>query len=102
MNDTVTKSLDLFGYIVRDRITGFTGVVTSVSFDLYGCVQAWVTPQVDKDGKNREGGWYDAKRLAIDGDRVMPRPNFSGTKYGDENGANMIGAPGTGSPTAPR
>jgi hypothetical protein len=34
--------LKLLGTKVRDVVTGFVGIVTSVSFDLYGCVQAVV------------------------------------------------------------
>ena len=33
---------ELLGYKVKDSVTGFTGVVTSISFELYGCVQALV------------------------------------------------------------
>ena len=45
------KHLDLLGMQVRDQVTGYSGVVTSVCFDLYGCIQAVVHPGTDKDGK---------------------------------------------------
>ena len=62
---------------VEDKVTGFKGVVASISFDLYGCVQAIVNPGADKDGKLMEQGWFDVSRLAIIGeDPVMDRPNF--------------------------
>lgn len=48
------KHLDLLGMRVEDRVTGFRGVVSSVGFDLYGCIQAIVNPGQDKDGKLME------------------------------------------------
>jgi len=44
----IQKHLDLLGHKVTDRVSGFTGVVTSIGFDLYGCIQAVVTPGADK------------------------------------------------------
>lgn len=57
--------VDLLGYRVRDKVTGFEGVVTSIGFDLYGCVQAVVTPPA-KDGKQEDSRWYDTHRLSIE------------------------------------
>ena len=71
------KHLDLLGLKVVDRITGFRGVVASVGFDLYGCVQAVVNPGTDKDGKIMDSIWFDVGRLQVtDGEPVMPRPDF--------------------------
>jgi len=47
----VKKHLSLLGLKVKDKVTGYTGVVASIGFDLYGCVQAIVNPGMDKDGK---------------------------------------------------
>ncbi len=69
--------IDLLGKTVRDRVTGFQGVASTVSFDLYGCVQAVVSPPVDKDGKKGDGHWFDVNRLeVIDHARKMPVPAF--------------------------
>ena len=71
------KYFDLLGFKVRDVVTGFTGIFTCVSFDLYGCVQALVNPGLDKDGKNQESRWYDLKRLErLSDGPVMAVPNF--------------------------
>jgi hypothetical protein len=51
MTTDVKQQLLLLGYRVRDKVTGMTGVVSSISFDLYGCVQAIVNRGLDKDGK---------------------------------------------------
>lgn len=70
--------LDLLGKTARDRVTGFSGVVASISFDLYGCVQAVLTPPIDKDGKPVQGCWFDVNRLDVTKhERVMPVPDFT-------------------------
>ncbi len=73
---TIFDFVKILGYPVRDLVTGFEGTVTSVGFDLYGCVQCVVNPPV-KDGKVGEVMWYDFKRLVITGDKpVMDVPDF--------------------------
>lgn len=73
----VHKHIDLLGRKVEDQVTGFKGVVVTVGFDLYGCIQAVVHPGLDKDGKNRETHWFDVSRLKVVGSKpVMERPNF--------------------------
>ena len=85
----VQKHLDLLGLRVEDKVTGLKGVVTSVSFDLYGCIQAIVNPGMGKDGKMKEQFWFDVSRLkALDKKPVMDKPNFvSGPQASGEQGA---------------
>lgn len=72
------KHIGLLGLKVRDKVTGFEGVVTTVGFELYGCVQAIVHPGLDKDGKTRDSIWFDVSRLTILSDTpVMDVPNFA-------------------------
>lgn len=74
------KHLDLLGMRVEDRITGFKGVVVSVGFDLYGCIQAIINPGVGADGKPQDAHWFDVNRLQITSDTpVMERPEFEWT-----------------------
>lgn len=61
----IRKHLAMLGLVVTDKVTGFRGVVTSVAFDLYGCIQTIVTPAVGKDGKQEESRWYDIQRLTV-------------------------------------
>ena len=76
----LNKYLDMLGMRVEDRVTGFKGVITSMSFDLYGCIQAVVNPGVDKDGKPGDSHWFDVARLlATDLEPVMDRPEFNWT-----------------------
>lgn len=72
------------GLKVRDRVLGFSGVATSVSYDLYGCVQAYVIPSgVGKDGKIQDGAWFDTHRLEILSEKpVMDQPEFAKVKGG--------------------
>jgi hypothetical protein len=75
--------MKLLGCKVRDLVTGFEGVVSSISFDLYGCIQVIVTPFVDKDGKLGEGRWFDSKRLVVtDRTPVMAVPKFEAVPGG--------------------
>jgi hypothetical protein len=61
------KILRLLGHKVRHDVFGVEGIVTSVSFDLNGCIQAAVRPQgIDKQGKLLESyGWFDVKGLKV-------------------------------------
>ncbi len=71
------KHIDLLGLKAKDVVTGFSGVVTTLSFDLFGCVQAVITPKVDDKGETQSGNWFDVTRLEIlDENPVMPRPDF--------------------------
>ena len=78
MNNNLEDHLQILGHEVKDVVTGFVGIVTTISFDLYGCVQAVVTPLgVDKDGKLFSGHYFDTTRLEIAGKRVMEIPDFT-------------------------
>lgn len=82
--------LELLGLHVVDRVTGATGVVTSISFDLYGCVQAFVHPTLKTTLKSKNDdtsmGWYDVKRLLIASPkRVMDIPDFDRPEIGCES-----------------
>ncbi len=76
------KYIDMLGYRYRDRVTKFEGIGSTVSFDLYGCVQIALTPEAKQDAKTGEqtiqdGRWFDASRLERVGKaRVMEVPNY--------------------------
>ena len=59
------KGMELLGLRVRDMVIGTEGIVTSISYDLYGCIQAIITPSIDAKNRNDVNGWYDIKRLEI-------------------------------------
>ena len=53
---------NILGTTVRDRITGFTGIVTGYVEYLTGCNQALVVPPM-QDGKLPSSEWFDVQRL---------------------------------------
>lgn len=75
--DISRDHIKLLGWKVTDRVTGFKGIVESISFDLYGCLQAVVRPAVNEKNEVLDGRWFDVNRLVVDGDGpVMPMPEF--------------------------
>jgi hypothetical protein len=72
------RHVALLGWKVRDKVTGFTGTVTHVGIDLYGCVQAIVHPPVitEKGGEQKTGDshWFDVARLERMGKAPVMRP----------------------------
>lgn len=76
----VDATIDLMGRPATCKVTGYAGVITSVSFDLYGCIQAGLTPPASMKEKveYNQGHWFDVNRLTVDRDakRVMPVPAF--------------------------
>lgn len=72
----IKKHLEMLGMECRDRVTGLEGVIVTISFDLYGCIQAIVHPGL-KDGALQDTIWFDIARLEIISEvPVMNRPNF--------------------------
>jgi len=62
----IKKHLDLLGHKVKDKVSDYTGVVISISFDLYGCIQADVRPiTLNKEGSIVQGVWLDVSRLKV-------------------------------------
>lgn len=87
--DPVRMHLSWLGRRVRDKVTGARGIVTSVCFDLYGCVCGLITPPRKADEeKDPPAQWYDVKRLEQDGDepRVLEPPDHFLTNPGTEAG----------------
>ena len=80
------KHLQLLGNKVTDTITGYTGVVVSVSYDITGCIQALIRPQVMDTGEMKypESAWIDVQRLKIHS-RVVGPPAAVSAKTGAVN-----------------
>jgi hypothetical protein len=57
------KHLALLGLQVMDRVTKFSGVVTAISFDLYGCIGAMVDPGLDEGGQFKAPHWFEVSRI---------------------------------------
>ncbi len=78
MENNLNSHVELLGKKATDVVTGYTGVITTMSFDLYGCIQAVITPRIDEKGESSSGKWFDVSRLDISDDEpVMLLPDFS-------------------------
>ena len=51
------------GKTYYDKVTKFKGVATGHVKYITGCNQVLLNPEVDKDGKLRDAGWFDEQRL---------------------------------------
>ena len=72
--DNIKKHFSMLGYNAMDKVTKVEGIITSISFDLFGCIQVVLTPPHDSQVTPR---WYDIRRIKIlDNERVMDCPNF--------------------------
>ena len=79
------KGMDLMGLKVRDKITGYEGVIESICYDLYGCVQACIRPEYVKNEKHELGTahWFDISRVKVlDKKPVMDVPDFELEPHG--------------------
>ena len=75
---SVNQYLEILGFKVKDKVTGFVGVAESVSFDLYGCVQIAVRSAMNAKGETSEGKWFDYQRLELISKKpVLEAPNFA-------------------------
>jgi hypothetical protein len=72
----IKETIDLLGRKAKDRVTGFTGVITSVCFDLYGCVQCAVNAPAKEGEELKSGHWFDVGRLEVTGKPVIDVPDF--------------------------
>ncbi len=82
------KALDLLGMPVKDKVSGYEGTVTTIAFDLYGCIQAVVSQQAQGTAEKGQiigdAHWFDIKRLGVTGSRVMEAPNFGVPEIGGD------------------
>src|SRR3546814_1776690 len=60
------KNMIQLGQKVKDKITGFTGIVTGYVTYITGCNQALFAPQVGQDGAIKDACWFDEQRLVVD------------------------------------
>lgn len=84
--------LALLGTTMKDRVTGVTGMVSSVCFDAYGCIQLCLAQTVQPDGKVPDSYWMDEKRLEPAGPRIMDAPAFVAVKAEDVVRDRVIGS----------
>lgn len=69
------------GQEVRDRVTGFQGIVVVIADHLYGCVRIGVQPQgMDKDGRKFDDAFFDVSALEVISEgitaQLAPKPSI--------------------------
>lgn len=63
------------GSKAKDKITGFSGVITGYCIYISGCHQALLIPPVKEDGAFQDGHWFDIQRLEQLDDSVIELEN---------------------------
>lgn len=74
------------GDVARDRISGFQGVVTSITHFLSQCTRVSLSPQGLHDGKPIEAHWFDITHI-----EVLERGSFATKPFQD---GEKTGGPG--------
>lgn len=60
----------MLGKTVKDKVTGFYGIVTGKAEYLTGCAQYLLAPKVAENGSFIDGQWFDEGRLEVVGEGI--------------------------------
>ena len=75
---SLDKNLEWLGWKVKDKVTGFVGVVNHVGVDLYGCLVCLVQPPAitkKEEGQSMPNQqWFDLARLQKQGSKRVMEP----------------------------
>jgi hypothetical protein len=66
-----------FGREVKDKITGFRGIVTGECSYISGCLQYLVQPKGKDSDKKPDAIWFDVDRLETIGNKIITLKNKS-------------------------
>lgn len=75
---------------VKDKVSGFTGIVTGITYWLQGCRRIGLAPQEVKDGKILDMVWLDepqvtiVKRAVVVTENAIAAPPLELVEDGDE------------------
>ena len=64
LSNLETSGIEL-GDRVKDVVTEFEGIAVMMVVHLNGCIRFGVQPGVDKDGKDRDCGYFDHMQLEV-------------------------------------
>jgi hypothetical protein len=79
MEVDVKEALSYLGKEVKDSVTGFEGIVSSVDFDLTGTTSGYVMPKALDGHHMKKGEWINLSKLVLTSThRVVahPEPRF--------------------------
>lgn len=68
----------VLGCLAKDTVTGFTGIVSSRTEWLNGCIRIGLQPRELKDGKPIESQAFDIEQLEYVGPGMNPEPGIAG------------------------
>lgn len=88
------------GARVRDRLTGFTGIVIARTEWLYGCVRVGIAPEEVEDGKQPADDWWCDEGQV----EVLEERAHQGVEWMDETpgpGGGVRVRAGKGGPSRP-
>ena len=69
------------GQEVKDKVTGFKGIVTVRAEHLFGCIRIGVKPQgFDKDGRIQDHEFFDEASLEGSSEGIFPTQPIPETK----------------------
>lgn len=89
----ITETDFSLGDRVKDDVTNFEGVVSTIGFKLYNCPRVAVTPDTDGEpAKEYERRWFDAPRVTIIEEDVVSQYN----SLQNEGETSETGAIGSG------
>ena len=63
---------------VRDKVTGFKGIVMGITEWLYGCRRITVQPKLDKDGKIVDPQAFDEDAIEVIKPKIKKSSNRTG------------------------
>lgn len=97
----MSKAPIQLGDRVKDRVTGFTGIVVARSEYLHGCRRVGVQPEkLEKDGKPPEAAWFDEPQ--VDLVKAGVHQSFEAKAAAAATPARAARAPGGPQPIPPR
>lgn len=73
----IDEAIHSFGAHVKDKITGYEGVVVAKSISINGDICYCVSPTYDRTSKDNSGSWYDESRLVLIEDKKEEIVNAS-------------------------
>lgn len=69
--DDIENALYKFGQKVKDKVSGFTGIIIAINISITGDICYNVAPRFNLTSRENNGRWYDEGRLEIIEDKKI-------------------------------
>lgn len=68
-NDTINVDLPIIGRMAKDVISGFSGIITHVSFNIEGITQVVIESDIQATATGfNQGTWFNISRVVLIGE----------------------------------